>query len=70
MRIKAKRTRLANVSNKRAGVPRSSNVTLVHPPYDWEREEREDLERWLSAQEARDDLWDAIQEEREATWPW
>ena len=44
MRIKAKRTRLANVSNKRAGVPRSSGVTLVHPPYDWEREEREDLE--------------------------
>ena len=70
MRIKAKRTRLANASNKRDTVSRS-HVRLVHPPYNWADEPEE---RWIAAQEARDDLENAIQEERErreegeATW--
>ena len=72
MRIKAKRTRLGNERSERATVSRS-HVRLVHPPYNWADEERE---RWIKEREARDDLENAIQEERErreereATWPW
>ena len=72
MRIKAKRTRLGSLG--RRNTLSRSHVRLVHPPYDWEREEREDLERWIREREARDDLENAIQEERErreegeATW--
>ena len=72
MRIKAKRTRLGSERSKRDTVSRS-HVRLVHPPYNWANEAEE---RRYAEQEAKDDLWEAIQEERErreereATWPW
>ena len=71
MRIKAKRTLLGSLG-RRNTVSRS-HVRLIHPPYNWADE---DFERWIREREARDDLENAIQEERErredreATWPW
>ena len=75
MRIKAKRTRLGSLG-RRNTVSRS-HVRLIHAhdprPYNWADE---DFERWIREREARDDLENAIQEERErreereATWPW
>ena len=62
MRIKAKRTRLGSERSKRDTVSRS-HVRLVHPPYNWANEAEE---RRYAEQEAKDDLWEAIQEEREA----
>ena len=74
MRIKAKRTRFASVTTKRATVSARAHVRLIHAhdprPYNWADE---DHERWIREREARDDLENAIQEERErreATWPW
>ena len=64
-----KRTRLGSLG-RRNTVSRS-HVRLIHPPYNWADEDFEIKER-----EARDDLENAIQEERErreereATWPW